>query len=338
MKEEYTKLTHEEKEYMILNIKYKKWEIPVLLNYEDGKYIESLNKIWKCTDRGLIYSEHQTKNKIVDIYLHEIVMAKKMKALKKKIIKNKPIIYINRISIDNRRENLIYDDTEKDININSKKKKRIIVLPDNCNFVADDIPTYVWYMKPNKSHGERFIIKINEDITWKTGSSKKLSLKYKLEEAKKFLRELKLEKPELFEEYCMNGEFTQLGKDLEDSFFTIIKTAEYNITKKQPNHLTDLYLEENLDNLTNEEINLLQTNSFYNREKIIRRLLPCTLKNKFTSMPKHCYYKKAAGRQGDYFVIKNHPKISSWFTSTSKTITTKEKMCELLLKLTELNN
>ena len=54
-------------------------------------------------------------------------------------------------------------------------------------------------MKPNGSHGDRFMVEIG-DVKWKTTSSKKLSLKYKLEEAKLFLRQLKRESPELFEQ------------------------------------------------------------------------------------------------------------------------------------------
>ena len=75
---------------------------------------------------------------------------------------------------------------------------RTIVLEDNC-VISDMIPPYVSYMKPNKTHGSRFIVKFDK-ITWKSNSSKKLSLAYKLEQTKKFLK-LILTIPEIYENY-----------------------------------------------------------------------------------------------------------------------------------------
>ena len=237
-----------------MNITHNNLNIPVLLDEKDGEYIKNSNKNWKITEKGQIYFTHEINGFFTDIYLHEIIMAYKQKD---KILK-KPIIHINRINMDNRRDNLLYDITNDNISKNYKKKKRIIKLPQDAGFDVNDMPTYVWYLKPNDSHGERFIIEIG-DITWKTTSSKGLSLKYKFEEAKKFLRELKLDKPELFNEYCMNGEYTKLGKMLYDSYYKIIAKVGFNNNEKSANNITDYYLKECTNGLSNDEIILLHS-------------------------------------------------------------------------------
>ena len=65
-----------------------------------------------------------------------------------------------------------------------------------------------------------------------TTASKNVSLKDKLEDAKKFLRKLKVDKPEIFEQKCMNGEFTIDGKKMAEEYYEIIKLAGYDKFKK----------------------------------------------------------------------------------------------------------
>jgi hypothetical protein len=97
--------------------------------------------------------------------------------------------HINRIGLDNRKENLRII-TQSEQNLNQSKKKRRIVLPEDSELVADDIPKHIWYIKPNGSHGERFAIEFKtENIIWKTTASKNVSLKDKLESVKKQLEE-----------------------------------------------------------------------------------------------------------------------------------------------------
>ena len=334
----YTKIKLNNKDYMILNITYKELNLPVLLDNLDGEYIKNSDKKWKSNDKGQIYCTHEINGIPNDIYLHEIIMARKQKDNNEKILK-KPIIHINRINLDNRRNNLIFDTLNNNISKNGKKKKRIIQLPENAGFSVNDMPTYVWYLKPNDSHGDRFIIEIG-NIAWKTASSKALSLKYKFEEAKKFLRELKLDKPELFNEYCMNGEYTKLGKELYDSFYTLVAKAGYDNNEKSANDITDYYLKECIKGLSKDEIQLLHSNSFYgNPERIIRKIINPEIKNcvKLKGLPEYCYYKKATENRGDYFIIKGHPKLDKeWQTTSSKTVPTKDKIKYVLTKMKEL--
>jgi hypothetical protein len=247
-----------EKAYMIINLEYKQIDVPIIIDYNDYKIINSINKTWSINESGMVSCYHTTNDVTSEVYLHEIIMSLKLKDENKEK-QQRSILHINKLGIDNRRENLIYDIVNKQTNKNTKKKKRIIELPEESGINPDEIPTYVWYMKPNDSHGERFLVDIG-DVQWKTTSSKKLSLRYKLEEAKKYLRELKDERPELFQEYSMNGEFTKDGKELLKSFYIIIKKAGYKHLKKvSTDNLTNTYLKEH-GSLTKQEKKLLNSN------------------------------------------------------------------------------
>ena len=80
----------------------------------------------------------------------------------------------------------MYDTSDKEITKNLEKKARIINLKGG-GINANNLPSFVWYLKPDSSHGERFMVKL-DSINWKSPSSKDLSLRYKLESAKQFLR------------------------------------------------------------------------------------------------------------------------------------------------------
>jgi hypothetical protein len=244
--------------YSVFEIKHNNIKYPVILNYQDYQYIKHLNKSWLINEFGNIYCNHTIEHKIKEIYLHDIIMNLKNKENNIKNL-NKPIIHVNRLGLDLRRENLLYDIINKETNKNMVKKKRNIDLP---NIRSENIPTYIWYMKPDKTHGERFFIKI-ADVSWKTSSNKDLSLNYKLEEAKKFLRELKKDKPNLFDKYSMNGEFTKDGKIKLKEYFDIIEKAGINkFERLDKDNITDYYLKEDFSKLNNYEINLLNQLKF----------------------------------------------------------------------------
>jgi hypothetical protein len=131
--------------------------------------------------------------------------------------------HINRIGLDNRKENLrIITQTEQ--NLNQSKKRRIITLPEDSGLIADDIPTHIWYIKPNGSHGDRFAIEFKtENILWKTTASKNISLKDKLESAKKQLEEYYKSYPYLNPK---NEEKLNKINILAKSYYDIIKLAD----------------------------------------------------------------------------------------------------------------
>jgi hypothetical protein len=185
----YKTITINRNNYAVCKIAFKSTYVPIIV---DSKFIDkiiSLNKDWKINYNGLVSTTHSItlddgNKEIFEVYLHDVVL--KLNGTHK----NKCVLHINRLGIDNRVANLMFDECNKAIKKNSRKKSRTIILPKKNKINPEDIPSFVWYMKPDTTHGERFLVDIG-DISWKTPSSRTLSLRYKLEEAKKFLRKLK---------------------------------------------------------------------------------------------------------------------------------------------------
>lgn len=329
---EFEKVKHNNKLYGVMNISYKDIDLPVIIDWCDLNVLKDLDKNWKSNKYGFISCSHTYDDNTKDIFLHEIIMALRVKDGECTKYK-KPVVHINRIGLDNRRVNLIYDNVNKKIKKNIKKKKRIVILPNKCGINPNDIPTYVWYMKPNGSHGDRFIVKIG-NINWKTTSSKKVSLKYKLEEAKKYLRQLKTKRPELFENYCMNGEYTKQGKKLLSSFYNIVEKAGYDYIKRYiPENRTELYLKPgnlsfNEKKLLKSQGNLLRTSN--NRRRLLENL-PLDSGINVDQIPDHCYYRPPYGNRGDYFIVKNHPlQKTVWRSTCSNKIHILDKYNEMI--------
>ena len=238
---------------IVIPLKYKKITVPVVLDYSIYLRINNIIelKTFLVNDKGHIYTFYNSEL----IYLHDIVLR-----LHNKKIVNMPIIHINKLNMDCRVKNLMYDDKNKDINKNLNKKARTIILPKNSKINVDEIPTFVWYLKPDISHGERFMVCI-DDIIWKSTSQKDLSLRYKLEETKKFLRTLKKHRPDIFKRYSLNGDLNIFGERLKDEYYKIINEANFNYTFNKTVN-TDTLLKENLNHLSKNEIFLLNSKTF----------------------------------------------------------------------------
>lgn len=218
--------------YAVFDVKYKDTKLPVVIDWNTYDTIKKMDKKWKYNNGGYISCKHNGK----DIYIHDIV-----KYINEGESKRIPIIHLNRICLDNRNDNIIYDTGDKEYKKSMKKKKRTIKLPTDCGIEPKDIPTYVWYMKPDKTHGERFVVNIG-NINWKTTSSNNILLKDKLEEAKEYLRELKKTDPSIFDEYSMNGDATKKGKELMKSYIKIARRAGYDLDYSIIANNTDKYI------------------------------------------------------------------------------------------------
>lgn len=246
----YKYINYNNNDYAVCDIYYNDVIVPVVMDFDIFVKIKKLNKNWHINDKGIVTTMHKitenNKNISKEIYLHDLILKLSNDN------KNQPILHINKIGIDNRKCNLMYDDCEKHITKNLIKKKRIIKLPKKCGINPNDLPSFVWYVKEDSSHGDRFIINIG-DIKWKSTSSTKVSLKYKLEETKKYLRYLRNIRKDLFNDYSMNGDLNNDGKKLIDSFIEISKEAGFKNLKNNTNDNTKNYLEENTNGLTQEE-------------------------------------------------------------------------------------
>lgn len=189
------------------------------IGYSDGKPLYLQNTVMNYTFNGNLYIDH-----------------------------------INRIPADNRLTNLRLI-TQSEQNKNQSKRKRNVILPDNCRVNKEEIPTFIWYIKENSGHGDRWAVDIKNKHFWKSTSSKILSTKYKFELAKKYLRELNLQRPNLFISHCQNGKLSIEGEVLQKEYFEILKLAGYNYNIIIDNNE---YLKEDLTGLTDKEKELLK--------------------------------------------------------------------------------
>ncbi len=242
-------VSYKNKEYAVYTIK-KGINIPIVVDKHISDILNKLQLQFNLNDNLILYTKVDNGEKLIDVYLHEIVMK-----FNNPIFKVKPILHINKVNVDNRLNNLMYDTNNKQLTKNLHKKSRLIDLSDD-GINVDKLPSFVWYLNEDDSHGERFVVELGP-IKWKSTSSKKLSLRYKLEEIKKFLRMHKDRYPTIFKDLSMNGDLNDKGLDLKIEYYEIIKLAgfPYSFDKKEK---TDSFLKEDLRGLSKIEIELLR--------------------------------------------------------------------------------
>jgi hypothetical protein len=249
-------LEYHKNRYTVATLKSSNVIVPILLDREIYKTVRKLNKKWYINDKNHVYCIHSGREgSSYAVYLHEVVI-KLSKNADMNTIRKRPIIHINNIHFDNRIENLQFDTPNKDHSKNMKKKSRIIDLSEH-GIDVDNLPTYMWYLKPDTSHGDRFTIEIPGQIQWRSTASKKVSLKYKLEESKKYLRHIKQTRPDIFDSYSMNGDMTTMGVRLYKEYNIMIRKAGFTMDDI-PNNNTDEFLKQSTSELSAFEIYLLR--------------------------------------------------------------------------------
>jgi len=240
------KVIYKDKEYAVYKLMYNTTiTYPVIIDWNKHDDVESLEKSWHINDTGNVICAHRLDNKIYEFNLHDLIL--RLNDIEKK----QSVIHINKLGIDCRLNNLIYNDTI--IKRNMKKKERTLQIED---LDMNKIPSYIWYMKADKTHGDRFVVNI-DDINWKSTSKNNLSIHYKLEQTKKYLRFLKQSYPQLFSIYSMNGDLNETGKQRLDEFFKIAFSAGFTHLNEISLNNTKKYLQEDLSHLSHDEIQLL---------------------------------------------------------------------------------
>lgn len=238
MKNDYKIVTYNNKNYIV---SYTQKNEPFVFDQEDFQNISNLN--YYLTNVGYICCRSH-----IPLYLHHQI-------IKDYKFNGTYIDHINRIKTDNRKVNLRLI-SQSDQNKNQSKRKRNVILPESCNINPNDIPTFIWYIKESKTHGDRWMVEIKGKYTWKTTSSKMVSTKCKFELAKKHLRNLIINNPKLFHGHSMNGELSELGKILENEYIEILKICGFN--HKSNNQNTKDLLKENIDDLNDNELVILR--------------------------------------------------------------------------------
>lgn len=162
--------------------------------FDEEDFPKVYEHTWYKCSVNYISSSVRIDGKGKQLFLHNLVMNRPLYLGKGQ---TESVDHINRIGFDNRKENLrVVSQTEQ--NFNQKSRKRTATLPADCGLTMEDIPRHIWYIKANGAHGDRFVIEFkSEGITWKTTSSKAVTLRDKLTAAKAKLQEFYTAYPHL---------------------------------------------------------------------------------------------------------------------------------------------
>jgi hypothetical protein len=185
----YDKIIIDDVEYISGVVIHNGVPLTFIIDKEDEEKVKSRH--WYAITSGKYIGCHITingSNKI--LYLHNFIMNRfdfPGKGAKESVD------HINRNGLDNRKCNLrVISQTLQ--NVNKKARGRTAQLPEGIA----ELPKHVWYVKAHGLHGDRFCIELKtEKVTWKTTSSKKVSIQDKLEQAKNKLKKLYEEYPHL---------------------------------------------------------------------------------------------------------------------------------------------
>jgi hypothetical protein len=210
----YKCVIYNNKEYVVGLIQHNGNDIKFVFDGEDFPKVE--NRPWHLSSGKYIASTFYLDGGIkLELYIHNLIMDRITFDGKGQ---KESVDHINRKGLDNRKENLRIISQAQQI-INQGKKKRNVILPEDCQIKPDEIPKHIWYVRANGLHGDRFAIEFKtEGICWKTTSSKKVTLIEKLNEAKVKLQELYLKYPYLNPNYE-----DEKSKELNESFNNILK-------------------------------------------------------------------------------------------------------------------
>ncbi len=314
-------IDYKSKKYCVISIKHftddqLNYVVPFIIDYEDYDMIKS--NYWIYINSGYIgYSYmHDGAKKIV--YMHNLLMNNDLFQGKGAKI---TIDHINRIGLDNRKENLKLS-TPSEQNYNQNKKERNLILPEGCGIDPNDIPTNIEYNKEDGAHGAYFEVVLKKNgvkiVREKTTKKKGESLKSKLEQAKDIMNSYMQSNPELFQDRCINGDLSELGMNLYKSYFEILELAQVN----DPFHCEDekIYMP---GRLLNVDYNNIATKRKINMPNKITNI---------TTLPANCRYGKATENRGDYFEYEKRTdgKRIVHSSSKSKNMSTNEKYDQLI--------
>jgi len=246
-------------QYGIIKVWYKGYYYPILLDKFDYLEVKELQKKFVTDTYGRVFCVHKYRQIKKKIYIHRIIKALHDPKYSQK--GRMVIFHLNNINLDNRLENL------RETEIKGPRKRTIIL---NDEYVTPEmIPPFVSYMKPNKTHGSRFSV-VFDNIKWKSTSSKNLSLKYKLEQTKKFLRIILLDtkiKQKYFKKTLTNDANSdktnstseEIGQRLFKTYYIIVRMAGYRHIKRIKNKSNStMLLRYSAIGLSDEEKKLLE--------------------------------------------------------------------------------
>ena len=321
------------------------------------KYIVGRANARSQIDRKLFVTDYDMLNKIIhlawhsqtnntyiahklldkELYLHNYVMNKLTFDGKGQ---QTTIDHINRIGTDNRRENL-REISQTNQNHNQKQKKRTVILPAESCLTSDDIPKNVFYHQPKDNFGDFFEFDIKGTPIGRfrkySTKSKDVSLKFKLQEIKKYIDEFYAKYPEL-----LNLSNTEKSIELIKSYNEIIKLSSYDGWENYIVAVPEPKIEQHVELTEKEKLILVNNTLDTVGKKRTKNAMSSDCGVTKNMIPKYCYYTPASKLRSDCFVIDKHPLLikqtgkTTWRTTSVKTMSTKDKFDLLLKKLAEL--
>ena len=319
----------------------------------EEQYKNFIKKDWHyMSDGGYIAnSTYDEDNNKKQLYLHNYVMDKLTFNGKGQ---HHTIDHINRVGRDNRKINL-RELSQSHQNMNQVKRKRDVILPEDCDINPDDIPKNIYFKQGSGAHGDQFYIEIRtpeivsilcsdlEDkkrFRWFGTKSKTLDLRVKLQHAINKLEELRKEYPSIAD-LIYTVENVGDKNDLISSFNEILELTTYpkHVIEKNKGVILEQQEAIQIDKVQEKLVKEIE-------EKTIRGIkshLPEDCGITPQMIPKHCYYKPESDTRGCKFIIDRHPKLLGegkrlWSTTESKKLTIKQKFDLLLEKINELNS
>ncbi len=277
-----TNITYNGQKYSIIHVYYKKDIVPVVVNRCNINLIKNQLIKLECDDLCNISC----------VFAKPTQITKNLKELLNPQYKLNQINYVTDLHLDNRNCNL------------KITKTKLKTLPNNIL----KLPEYIWYVKEDKTHGDRFYVKIS-NYKWTTTSSKKYTMRQKLDSAIQHMLEIRNINPEIFKMTNINDEMIMEKKKILDDFYNIIYQAGFKNIKQFTLDLNG---------------NIIKNNIIKNKEKKQKQ------KQNF-DLPKYVFYRSAYKNRGSFFAIENHPKINKiWRTTTSKFVDEITKYNEMM--------
>lgn len=333
-------IEHNDKQYIVAYTPYKDKHILFVFDADDKEKVCCQSWCYQNEANYIRKTFYDEDNKRT-LYLHNFIMNKLTFEGKGQ---QETVDHINRIGVDNRKENLRMVTSQSAQNFNTKRRERKIELPEGCDITTDMIPRNVCYIKPNGRHGDGFSIEINGvqtfnegHYTWKSTRSIKTSLKVKLQQTKLKLQEIINNNPELQDLSDLANEDRR--NELIQSFNAILEKSSYpeevikvNLVKLITDAATPIVINNNEEQMAKAVTDLHASGKKVNK-------LPQDCGITPDMIPKYCYYSPANDKNGDRFVIDKHPGLGDkrqWSTSTSKKVNTNTKFESLIKKLKEI--
>jgi len=341
---EIRKVSFKGKFYAVYKYRFNDEDRLFVTDWEDRDKMLEAHANWYQINNYIGYKE-EINHITITYYLHNLIMDKKQGGGKGQKF---TIDHINRNTRDNRKENLRLISQSRQ-NENQGRRKRIVVLPDDCGVDVKDIPKCVYYVKPNGKHGDGFVLELKKDgarKTWKSTRSKEITLKDKLIQIKKIILDISDTYPELLEDKAIIENYTDQQITLMRDFNQIITLSRFdcadsNLMEIPVKEILDCGVNDIDDMEDDESKRYLQTvNTAKKIGRRHRNNLPKNCGITPDMIPKHCYYQPATDKRGDAFVIDRHPLLPDgqrqWKTTGSVAVSTKNKFKSLKRKLKEL--